>query len=175
VRILLVMLAAAAVVLPASAASVDPQALVIAGSDVPAGFRFDPKESGLRSNALEAKEYPPARQLFVRWRRVTGYQAMYRRGSAKVESRADVFRAADGARKMLAWVDLEARKAGLLKQKRARVEVGVEGWIHWVPGGYTLVVWRHGRVFAGLMGYGITRDRTLALARMQQQRIAAAL
>ena len=177
-RILLVVLATATVAFPASAASIDPQALVIARSDLPAGFRLDPKESGLRSNELEAKESPETRTRFKRWRRVTGYQAKYLRGSSEIEVRVDVFRGADGARKLLEWVDLELRKAGFTGQKRSRAGFGSEGWVHWVSSPslrFTIVVWRHRRVFAGVMGRGISRDRTLALARAQQRLMAAGL
>ena len=168
----------AAVAFPASAASVDPQTLVLDRANVPAGFRLDPKESGLRSNELEAKEFPESRAKFKRWRRVTGYQAKYLRGSSEIEARADVFRTADGARNLLEWVDLEWRKAGVTGQRRARAGIGAEGWVHWVPSSslsYTLVVWRHGRVFGGVAGRGIARESTLALAGAQQRRMAAGL
>lgn len=174
----LVVVAAAAVALPAWAASVDPQALVIAKSDVPAGFRVDATETGPRTNALEAKEFPETRVKFTRWRRVTGYQARYLGRSSEMEARVDVFRGSDGARKLLRWVDLELRKAGVLGQKRARAGIGAEGWVHWASSDsfrFTLVVWRHGRVFAGIMGRGMGRDTTLALARVQQRRMAAGL
>jgi hypothetical protein len=39
----------------------------------------------------------------------------------------------------------------------------------------TVVLWRHGRVFSGLNGLGISRAKTIALARTQQRRIAAAV
>jgi len=166
------------VAVPVSAGAVDPQALVLAKADVPAGFRVDPKETGLRSNDVEAQEFPATRSLFTRWKRVTGYQARYLRGSSTIEARVDLFRGADGARRMFEYVDLEARKAGLKGQKRARVGIGAEGWVHWVSSPtwkFNLVVWRHQRAFAGVMGSGISRDRTLALARAQQRRLAAVL
>ncbi len=174
-RALLVLLACLLVVaFPASAATVDPQTLVLAKVDLPSGFRVDVKETGLRTNELEAKEYPPTRQLFARWKRTTGYQARYRRGSSVIEARVDLFRAADGARRMLEWIDLEARKAGFQGQKRAPVRIADAGWMHWVPGGsFTLVIWRDGRSSSGVFGRGITRERALALARAQQRRIAA--
>lgn len=162
----------------ASAATIDPQALVLAKADVPAGFRVDPQETGVRSNDAEAKEFPVTRSLFTRWKRVTGYQARYLSGSSTIEARVDLFRSADGARRMFEYVDLEARKAGLTGQKRARAGIGTEGWVHWVSSRsskFNLVVWRHGRAFAGVMGSGVSRDRTMTLARAQQRRMAAAL
>lgn len=175
---LVLAIAVALLVVPLATAEVSPRALVLGQADVPAGFRLDPKESGLRSNELEAKESPEARAKFKRWRRVTGYQAKYLRGSSEIEARVDVFRTADGARKLLEWVDLEWRKAGVTGQRRARAGIGAEGWVHWVPSSsfrYTLVVWRHGRVFAGVAGPGIARESTLALARAQQHRMAAGI
>jgi hypothetical protein len=61
------------VALPASAASVDPKALVIRPSDVPAGYVLQRSESGLRTNEQEAKESPEAARVFRRFGRVTGY------------------------------------------------------------------------------------------------------
>jgi hypothetical protein len=166
------------VAVPASAATVDPRALVVGPTDVPAGFRIDANATGVRTNALEAREFPATRPLFTSWKRVTGYQARFLRGSWTIEARVDLFRGADGARRMFEYVDLEARRAGLKGQKRSRVRIGTEGWVHWVSSPsskFTLVVWRNGRVFSGVMGRGISRDRTLVLARVQQQHIAAAL
>lgn len=165
---------------PASAAQIDPAELVLRKADVPVGFELDREESGIRSNAMETKEYPEARVL-VRWGRLTGYQAVYTRKTRKlalVHSRADVFRGSDGARNLLAWADREYRRAGVALQKRARVDIGAEGWVHWATGtglDLSVVVWRQGRVFAGVMALGLTKDSTLALARAQQRRIATAL
>jgi hypothetical protein len=60
--------------MPAAAAAVDPKALVIRPSDVPAGYALSRSESGLRTNEQEARESPEARRLFRRLGRVTGYQ-----------------------------------------------------------------------------------------------------
>lgn len=179
-RVACIALAALAVlVVPASAAQIDPAELVLRQADVPAGFELDRAESGLRSNASEIREHPETR-VFVRWGRTTGYQAAYTRRTRKVgtiEARADVFRGTDGAHKLLVWVDRELRKAGFAGQKRERVDIGAEGWAHWAGGSgldLSVVVWRHGRVFAGVMGLGLTKDQSLALARVHQRRIVAA-
>lgn len=176
----IVVAALALLAVPASAAQIPPVELVLRQADVPAGFELDRAESGLRSNATEIREHPEAR-VFVPWGRVTGYQAAYTRRTRNVgtiEARADVFRASDGAHKLLVWTDRELRKAGFAGQKRARVDLGSEGWVHWASGSgldLSVVVWREGRVFAGVMGLGLTKDRALALARLQQRRIAATL
>lgn len=174
----LAVLVACVVVLPASAASaasIEPRNLVVAASDVPAGFRVDPGETGVRTNERDAREVPEARDRFARWERLIGYQSMYRRGSSRIESRSDVFRAVAGAGRMLSWVDLEARKAGIRGQRRASLSIGSGGFVHWVGGGYTFIVWRQGRVFTGVFAEGISRARTIALARAQARRIAREL
>lgn len=171
----LALLVACVVVLPASAASIQPWNLALAASDVPAGFRVDPGETGVRTNERDLREVPEARDRFGRRERLIGYQSMYRRGSARIESRSDVFRAADGAREMLSWVDLEARKAGFLRQRRASLSIGSGGFVHWAGGAYTFVVWRQGRVFTGVFAEGISRSRTIALARAQARQIAREL
>ena len=174
-RLALVMVVAAVFALPAAAATIQPRNLAVAASDVPAGFRVDPAETGVRTNERDLREVPEARERFTRWQRLIGYQSVYRRGPARIESRSDVFRAAAGARGMLSWVDLETRKAGLLRQRRASLEIGAGGFLHWVGGGYTFVVWRQGRVFTGVFAEGISRARTIALARAQARRIAREL
>lgn len=176
----IIVAALALLAVPASAAQIDPAELVLRQADVPAGFELDRAQSGLRSNASEIREHPETR-VFVRWGRTTGYQAAYTRRTRKVgtiEARADVFRGTDGAHKLLLWIDRDLRKAGFAGQKRAAVDIGAEGWAHWAGGSgldLSVVVWRQGRVFAGVMGLGLMKDRTLALARLQQRRIAAAL
>lgn len=161
--------------LPAAAAEIDPRALVD-NRDVPAGFRLDRDESGIRSNAAEAKNDPRLPTLFRRWGRLTGYEVEYDRGMATIRARADVFRRPAGARQLLDWYDREVRKAGLKDFRRTAARVGAEGWIYRAefPTAATIVVWRHGRVFAGVLGEGVTHERTLELARAQQRRIAAA-
>ena len=162
---------------PAFVAEINPKALVLRQADMPAGFRLDRDESGIRSNASEAKNDPRLPTLFRRWERLTGYEVEYDRESATIQARADVFRRPAGARQLLDWYDREVRKAGLKDLRRAAARVGSQGWIYRAefPTAATIVVWRYGRVFAGVLGEGITAEPTLALARAQQRRIAAAL
>lgn len=75
-RSLLLAAVAFAAAIPTAAAGPDPRALVVAPADVPAGFRLVPDESGLRTNAQEAKDFPESRPYYRRWKRVTGYQAL---------------------------------------------------------------------------------------------------
>lgn len=169
--------AAVAAVVPLASAAPSPQELVLRQADVPAGFRLDPAESGVRSNAREIEASPQLRPLFARWNRVTGYEATFERkgDSSEISARADLFRRAAGARSLLVWFDRELRKASPVPLRRTAVPIGAGGWAY-TGTAVTLVVWRSGRVFAGVSGEGaVTKARTLALARMQQRRIAAAL
>jgi hypothetical protein len=163
--------------LPASAATIDPKQLVLAPSDVPAGFRLDRAETGIRTNQLEAKEYPETRQRFRRWRRVIGYQAAYRGDHASgIEARADLFRDASGAHELQLWADREYQRSGTSGLTRARAGIGTESVIFWGGGakGHAVVIWRYQRVWAGIAGIGMGKRPTLALARIQQRRIAVA-
>ena len=175
-----VVAALALLAVPASAAEIDPAELVLHRADVPAGFDLDHAETGLRSNELEARENPETREPFARWKRVTGYQTAYQRSGKRfstIEARVDLFREVDGARRLLDWVDLEYRKAGINGLKRASTKLGAGGWVYWAPTNvaYTVVIWREGRVFSGVFSFDLGRERTLALARVQQRRIADGL
>lgn len=173
-RSLLLAALALCLIAPVARAAPDPGELVLRVSDVPGGFVLDHEESGVRTNELEAKEFPETKPLFRRWGRVTGYQVLYRRDSSRIEDRVDVFRTAAGARELLEFVDLEYRKAGLKGQRRTPVDIGAGGSMHYVGGSYALVIWRQGSIFAGCFGEGIPRARVLALARVQERRIALA-
>lgn len=160
---------------PAGAATIDPKELVLGPAQVPAGFRVDRDETGLRTNVREAREYPETRSRFRRWGRVTGYQARYERSDlASIETRVDIFRNASGAQKLHRWVDRETQKSGIKGIVRARARIGSEGAIYSF-GEFRLVYWRDGRVWSGMSTQDLTTARTLALARAQQRRIAAAL
>jgi len=166
---------AAVITATASAGDIDPTTLGLRQGDVPRGFRADPDDTGVRTNAQEIREFPESRPVITRFGRLTGYQAMFRRGSSRIQARADVFRTVGGARGFLAWIDLEWRKAGLAGQRRARAPIGTEGRISWSPQGHAVVLWRHGHVFGGVLALGVGRDRALDLARAQERRIEAAL
>jgi hypothetical protein len=160
-----------------AAAGVAPKGLVLSQADLPAGFRLDRGGTGVRSNASESTGQPEVRRMFARSGRVTGYEAQFDRGLSTIESRADLFRRADGAQLLFRWFVREVKVAGITGLKRSRADVGAEGWLYTSPsmGTFTLVVWRHDRVFAGVVARGISRERTLTLARVQQRRIASAL
>ena len=164
-------------VVSAAAAEVDPKALVLAPSDLPRGFVLDREESGLRTNADEAKDGREARELIVRTGRVTGYEVTWSKRGATLDSRADLCRRAAGARVLLDFVEEGMQKSGIAGLRRAPASVGAESWIYFGsrPVAFTLVAWRYERVFAGIVAVGLTNAKTLELARKQQRRIVTAL
>ena len=175
-RLVLCFLVAASIATSALAAGVDPSALALRETDVPAGFTLDRSESGVRSNAVEAKESSEAGRFFARWHRLTGYQTVWERGEQRIEARSDVFASPEGSQKLLEWADHELRLSGIKGLSRARIDIGAGGWIY--RGGFdgqTVVIWRYRHVWAGVGGTRITSPLTLELARRQQRRIAAAL
>jgi len=165
-------------VVPASAAQVDPQTLVLHRADVPAGFELDRDGSGLRSNESEAKGDRRLPGLLKRWGRVTGYETEYDRREATLTSRADLFRSPEGSRLMMAYVVEDAKKSGIKGLRRSPVRIGARGWLYGgssSAGAFNLVIWRHDRVFAGIGALGLSKEQMLALARAQQRQIAAAV
>jgi hypothetical protein len=176
-RWILAVLASVVLTLPASAAGLDPQVLVLHQGDLPSGFLPDRQRTGLRTNEREARDYPVLRPKFREWGRVTGYQAEFDRGSASIAARVDVFRKDAGARRLLDFFDLEVRKGGVSGVKRSSVRIGTQARVYWTspPVAFTVVAWSDGRVFAVVFAQGVTRTRVVGLARVQERQIAAAL
>jgi hypothetical protein len=175
-RLAVVSLLALVVALPTSAATVDPRSLVLGQRELPAGFRVDPSDAGVLTNAAEGRRHPGWLTRFRRWERLTGYQAAYERAdSGKVEVRADLFRATAGARSMFGLMMREVEGSTYTIQTRAPVTIGQEGVIYGSSADFNLVLWRRGRVFSYLQGIDLPRSRTLDLARAQDRKIAAAL
>ena len=175
-RLVLCFAVFALVAAQALAASVDPSVLALRQADVPAGFTLDRSDSGVRSNASEAKESPEAKRFFARWHRLTGYQTVWHRREQRIEARADVFASAAGSQKLLGWADRQLRLSGIKGLERVRVRVGAGGWMY--RGGFdgqAVVIWRYRHVWAGIGVRRISPTLTLDLARKQQRRIAAAL
>lgn len=177
-RLLLAAATAALVLcLPALGAGPDPGRLVLRASDVPQGFVVDDAETGLLTNEHEGREEPQVRPILRKAGRVTGYESRFERGLDSIASRVDLFRGAAGSRLLLDYLGSEMRKSGIRGLHRSRLAIGDEGWLYGDKKGdvITFVVWREGRVFSAVVGAGVTRPRTLSLARLQQRRIAAAL
>lgn len=168
-----VAVAAATLVVPASAAEVDPKALVLQQRDVPAGFRLDDAKSGVLANEEVRASDDPA--FIGRSGRITGYLVQYaqREHGIGLQSRVDLFRRSAGARMMLARVHRSWQRLAPTDPS-GRARIGDEGWVFGGPVD-TIVFWRSGRAFALVLGVNLTKKPTLALARIQQRRIAAAL
>jgi hypothetical protein len=171
------LLAASVLAAGPAAANFDSRSLVLRGVDVPSGYRLDPRESGVRANdgaSVRATEHA----LYSRSGRITGYEVTYRRDSTYIRSRADLFRVPGGPKLVLDWFDAETKRSGIKGLRRGPAGIGTESWIYWggrAPTSINLVAWRQGRVFAGIVGFGVAKRQTLELARVQQRRIVAAL
>jgi hypothetical protein len=178
-RALVVLVLLGALAVPASAAEVDPQLLVLREADLPYGFQPDAEDTGAYTNARAAKEADARTRALLRHSgRVTGYQADYDFGATTVTSRADVFRQRRGAKLVLDAAAREFDASGIRGMRRSPLRIGAEGWVYGQRSGSSTlnyVVWRSDRVFAGIAAWGVTKARAIALARTQQRRIAAAL
>ena len=176
--ILMLLAAVGVVAAPAAAVDVAPRALVLRSADVPAGWALDREETGLRTNRDEAGTDKKSRALIARLGRVTGYQAEWRRGAMdSIVSRADVFRSTNGARMYLDIAADSLRSSGIKGLRRSPARLGDLGYAFGggPNGTVAWVVWRSGPVAGTVVGWGVPLDTTLALARTQQRRIAAAL
>jgi hypothetical protein len=175
-RLGLVALLGFVIAVSSAAAAVDPRALVLGPAELPAGFRLDPSDSGVRSNAAVAGGQPARLKLFRRWGRLTGYYGTYEKGATKkIEVSSDLFRGADGARSMLRLTMQVWESSSTSSQTATRVALGDEGVVYSSSSDFHLVLWRRGRVVSGFQGIGLPRSQTLALARAQDRKIAVAL
>ena len=129
--VLVLLAAAAALVVPASAASVDPRLLVLHQVDVPARYFFDEENSMLLPRALVAQPGKGARILKQSGFQ-TGYFARYLNSGPPrwryVTSLAYVFRQPKGARIFMSWVtDTGFAHAG---GRVTPVDLGDKAWMH---------------------------------------------
>jgi len=178
----LVLVAAAALALPASAASIQPKLLVLRAGDVPARYFFD-KDNAMTLFPSDLGTSVDRRRILARSGFVTAYVELFRNTDPprwrSINSAAYVFRSAAGARIFLAWLDKGVRKETGGTVQRRPVGLGDEGWSYVSSSREdgTQVVWRVGRVLAVLGCEQMTGHQGLALllAREQQRRLATAL
>jgi hypothetical protein len=173
----LLLVAASALAPISSAGTVDPARLVLRQSDVPAAYRLNPDKSGVRTTKIDSADYPELRAKYPAWGRVSGYQVTFEKANDSIVSRADVFRGRTGATKMYAWFVGEVRKQTQVHLRGTTLTLGREGIAYsWKAGNarFTIAVWRYGRTFSVVGGGGLERARVLALAGVQQHRVAAA-
>jgi hypothetical protein len=183
-RLSVLLLAAAILATGASASTVDARLLVLQRPDVPAGFGVDRHGSRYWPNAAVARSAPQSRKLLVRSGRVSGYAATYENGAPAIVSTAHLFRKDGGAHVFYSAEEAEQRALDAARIKRGgrayrheRVVLGDEALMYrstQTPK-VVLVLWRSGRVVGAVTTWGFGRDRTVALAEMQQLRIAKTL
>jgi hypothetical protein len=131
VRVVVLVVAVASLLsAPLAAAELHPRVLVLQSADVPAGFEVELVHTEIRTNRQEAKDDRRGPRSFERWGRVTGYQAAFVRGTAKIDSRADLLRTAPGAEMMLDFFAREVANSGIKGLVRSRLRVGNDGWIY---------------------------------------------
>ena len=178
---ILVLLAVAAVVAAsgAGAATIDPMRLVLRRADLPNGYTVLRANTGRVSNAAAAQGNREIAHSFAVWGRQTGYGVEYDGGLAgTIASSVDLFRAPPGASAYLRWSVAVAPSRTGLRFARLRAGPGEEAFVARKSFGgppWVIVVWRFRNVFASASADSIGLRRTVALARVQQRRIAAAL
>ena len=153
------LLTSVVVVMPALAGTIDPADLVAQQTDVPSGYRLVRAESGRRTNASEMKTDPEVAEVARRAGRIDAYLAVYDKGTLRVLSRADLFRAPRGAG-TLSLADSDLRRAGVRAcgggDRPRRGGLVVLGRLRrQCP---AVAGWRHG-VFAALTTWGMSRGR----------------
>jgi hypothetical protein len=176
------------VVQAGAAATVDAKALVLQGEDVPDGFRVDSRSSGYISNAAFADGRAAQQKLALRSGRVDGYRRTFNwrvlSPSKTILSISHLCRGAAGAHVLFMEADAEQRALNAARAKHGtrvfRVSRGVladDSSIYWSRSRpwYVLVLWRSRRVVAAISSWGVGREETVELARLQQRRIDRAL
>jgi len=183
-RLSAMLLAAAFLAAAAGASTVDTRLLVLQRSDVPATFQLDRHASRYWSNAALARSAPEVRKLLASSGRISGYTATYENGTPAIVSVAHLFRKGAGAHVFYAGEDAQQRALNAERVKRGghayRHESLVLGdeassYRSTQAPRFTLVLWRTGRVVGSLSTWGLGRDRTVALARVQQRRVEKTL
>ncbi len=153
--------------------------MVLRKSDLPSGYAILRANTGPVSNAKAAQGNRDLLARFATWRRVTGYRVEFT-GGAKggIGSSADVFRSTTGARGYLRWSAQVTPPRTGLRLVRRRAGLGDEAYVFQKDFGSTLFVvveWRYRNVTAHVGADSVGVRGALALARVQQRRIIAAL
>jgi hypothetical protein len=163
----------------AASAGADPRAMVLRTSDLPHGYAILRANTGPAPNAKAAQGNRDLLARFATWGRVTGYRVEFTGGvKGSIGSSADLFRGTPGARGYLRWsAQVTPPRTGLRLVRRQRGP-GDEAYVFEKDFGTTLFVvveWRYRNVTAHVGADGVGVSGALALARVQQRRIVAAL
>jgi hypothetical protein len=178
------LLAAATLATVASASTVDTRLLVLQRADVPPGFSVDRHASRYWPNAALLRTSPQVRKLLTSSGRTSGYTATYEKGAAAIVSAAHLFRMGGGAHVFYSAEDARQRALNAVRIKRGgrayRQEPVVLGdealsYRSTQTPKVVLVLWRSGRVVGAVTTWRLGPDRTVALAQVQQRRIAKTL
>jgi hypothetical protein len=131
------------------------------------------------TNAEAAQRNEFLIRRFASWGRVTGYAVEYYGGiKGSIVSRVDVFRRPSGAHSYLAWSARETPPRTGLKFVRRQRGLGDEAVVFRKDFGtlvFVVVEWRYRSVFAHVGADSVGVNGAIALARVQQRRMVAAL
>jgi hypothetical protein len=160
----------------ASSALPNPRALVLRQSDLPRGYNVLRANTGALTNAQAAQGNRELLRDFAAWGRRDGYSVEYEGGiRGNIASRVDLFRGVGGAGKFLAWVAEATPKSAGIPLVRRQAGLGNAAYIFRKDFGsstFVVVEWRYRNVCAHVSGDGLGIRKTLALAHIQQRRIA---
>jgi hypothetical protein len=159
----------------ASAASLDPRVLVLQRGDLAGDGWIPSANNGYRTAGQAAQGAPPGTSArFVKYGFRRGYDATFGAPTALVGSTAYVFATAAGAKRALG-IYRETAPAGTKPIAFARVGEESLGFRAIKKPRLTALVWRNGPVLSILFTGGLYDRDTLAIAKTQSRRVAAAV
>jgi hypothetical protein len=161
-----------------AAGSPDPARLVLRTGDLPKGYSILRANTGPVTNAAAAQGNAEIKRSFTVWGRITGYNVEWDGGLAgAISSSAELFRTPGGAKSYLTWSVANApTRTGLVFHRRAGL--GEEAYVARKSFGgapWVIVIWRYRSVVATTSADTLGVERTVALARIEQRRVAAGL
>lgn len=177
-KLLLIASALALLTAPASAA-VSPMSLVLQKADLPPGYKVLRANTGRLTNAKAAQGNRDLLRAFGEWRRFDGFSVEYDgRFKGNIASRIDLFRHARGSAAFLAWSVKATPKWAGIPFVRREPGLGDAAYVFRKDFGtsvFIVVEWRYRNVCGHVSADNLGIRRTIALARVQQRKIAAAL
>ena len=160
-------------------AAVDPTTMVLRKTDVAGGYTVLRANTGPLPNTKAAQGNRELITGFKAWGRITGYSVEYQGGiKGTIGSRVDLFRGRRGAGSFLDWVAKNTPPNTGLAFVRREAGLGDEAFVFRKDFGSTVFVvveWRYRNVSAHVGADSVGVKGAIALARIQQRRIAAAL
>jgi hypothetical protein len=168
---------------------VDARTMVLQPTDLPTGFG---RAQGKYVSNAELEQQGDAAKDYAKLGRVTGYDVSYARratsGVLGLDSFASLYRSSAGAHDSFLQSVAGARRHGgtAFRSVPVQTALGSEARVYLVTAmqsgvklDYYTVAWRHGRVFAEVMGGGLSGTfapaELVALALKQEARISSSL